>query len=84
MLDGTLLNPKRTVELSPEQLLVIGLPGGGGLGDPRERDTDLVLQDVLDGLVSVERARDAYGVAITADGVLDIAETARLRHSART
>jgi N-methylhydantoinase B len=82
--DGTPLNPKRTIELSPEQLLVIGLPGGGGLGDPRERDPELVRQDVLDGLVSVEQARDAYGVALTANGVLDTAETARLRHSART
>ena len=81
LLDGTLLNAKRTVELSPEQLLVIGLPGGGGLGDPRERDPELVRQDVLDGLVSVEQARDAYGVAITADGVLDIAETDSLRHT---
>jgi N-methylhydantoinase B len=81
LLDGTLLNAKRTVELSPEQLLVIGLPGGGGLGDPRERDPELVRQDVLDGLVSVEQARDAYGVAITADGVLDIAETNSLRHT---
>jgi N-methylhydantoinase B len=78
--DGTLLNPKRTVELSPEQLLVIGLPGGGGLGDPRERDLELVRQDVLEGLVSVEQARDAYGVAFTIDGAVDTAETARLRN----
>jgi N-methylhydantoinase B len=79
--DGTPLNPKRTVELSPEQLLVIGLPGGGGLGDPRERDLELVRQDVLEGLVSVEQARDAYGVAFTIDGAVDAAETARLRNS---
>jgi N-methylhydantoinase B len=82
LLDGTPLNPKRTVELSPEQLLVIGLPGGGGLGDPRQRDPELVLQDVLDGLVSVEQARDAYGVAFTSEGTLDSAETARLRGTA--
>ena len=78
--DGTQLNPKRTVELSPEQLLVIGLPGGGGLGDPWERDPELVRQDVLEGLVSVEQARDAYGVAFTIDGAVDAAETARLRN----
>ena len=77
--DGTQLNPKRTVELSPEQLLVIGLPGGGGLGDPRERDLELVRQDVLEGLVSVEQARDAYGVAFTIDGAVDAAETARAK-----
>ena len=78
--DGTQLNPKRTVELWPEQLLVIGLPGGGGLGDPWERDPELVRQDVLEGLVSVEQARDAYGVAFTIDGAVDAAETARLRN----
>ena len=65
--------------MAPEELLVIGLPGGGGLGDPLERDPELVRQDVLDGLVSVEQARDAYGVAFTVDGALDTAETARLR-----
>ena len=84
LIDGTPLNAKRTVELMPEQLLVIGLPGGGGLGDPRERDPELVRQDVLDGLVSVEQARDAYGVALTADGAVDTAETARSRQSPRT
>ena len=83
-MDGTPLNPKRTVELSPEQLLVIGLPGGGGIGDPRERDPELVQQDVLDGLVSVDQAREVYGVACTADGALDVAETARLRSTAST
>ncbi len=36
--------------LIPE-LLMIGLPSGGGLGDPRERDPELVREDVLDCLV---------------------------------
>jgi len=80
--DGTPLHPKSTVELLPDQLLVIGLPGGGGIGDPRERDPELVRQDVLEGLVSVEQARDAYGVAFAADGGVDMTETARLRGSA--
>jgi hypothetical protein len=35
-----------------------------GWGDPRERDADAVREDVVAGLVSVERARDVYGVAI--------------------
>ena len=70
--------------LSPDQLLVLGLPGGGGMGDPRERDPELVRQDVLDGLVSLEQAHDAYGVAFTAEGALDVAETARLRARAQT
>jgi N-methylhydantoinase B len=79
LVDGTLLNAKQTVELSPDQLLVIGLPGGGGVGNPRERDPELVRQDVLDGLVSLDQAREAYAVVFSADGTVDAADTARLR-----
>jgi N-methylhydantoinase B len=38
--------------------------GGGGLGDPLERDANRVLEDVIDGYVSVERAKKDYGVVI--------------------
>ncbi|NQW23204.1 MAG: hydantoinase B/oxoprolinase family protein [SAR202 cluster bacterium] len=40
--------------------------GGGGWGDPLERGADLVLDDVLDGFVSVEAAQHSYGVVIDA------------------
>ena len=40
--------------------------GGGGLGDPLERDPAKVLEDVIDGYVSIERAARDYGVAIRA------------------
>jgi N-methylhydantoinase B len=38
--------------------------GGGGLGDPLERDICAVLEDVIDGYVSVERALKDYGVVV--------------------
>ena len=38
---------------------------GGGYGPPRERDHLLVLEDVLEGWETLERARDVYGVAFT-------------------
>lgn len=38
--------------------------GGGGFGDPLERDVHLVLEDVIDGYVSIERAKKDYGVVI--------------------
>lgn len=38
--------------------------GGGGLGDPLKRKTEAVLEDVIDGYVSVERAEKDYGVVI--------------------
>jgi N-methylhydantoinase B/oxoprolinase/acetone carboxylase alpha subunit len=40
--------------------------GGGGLGDPRQRNATLVRQDVETGLVSATRARDVYSVDIEA------------------
>ncbi len=44
--------------------------GGGGWGDPLERDPDAVARDVAAGLVSITRARDVYGVVIGANGVV--------------
>ncbi len=38
--------------------------GGGGWGNPLERPPEWVVDDVNDGLVSVERARDTYGVVV--------------------
>jgi N-methylhydantoinase B len=38
--------------------------GGGGFGDPLDRDPGAVLEDVIDGYVSVGRARADYGVVV--------------------
>jgi N-methylhydantoinase B len=38
--------------------------GGGGFGDPLERDTSAVCDDVADGYVSIERAGKDYGVVV--------------------
>ena len=52
--------------------------GGGGFGNPFERDAELVLNDVISGYISAERAKEAYGVVI-ADGAIDLKETAKIR-----
>ena len=39
-------------------------PVGGGYGDPLERDPAMVLDDVLDGFITAEHARDDYGVVL--------------------
>jgi N-methylhydantoinase B len=39
-------------------------PSGGGYGNPLERDPRKVLDDVLDGFITVEHARDDYGVIL--------------------
>ena len=53
--------------------------GGGGYGDPFERDPEAVRRDVRDEYVSREAAREEYGVAITEDGEVDEAATETLR-----
>jgi N-methylhydantoinase B len=63
--------------------------GGGGYGDPLEREAQAVLEDVLDGYVSLAGARQDYGVVIHVVDAerlayeIDIAETQRLRASLR-
>ena len=61
--------------------LVLELPGGGGYGDPRERDPALVAEDVADGLVTAEDARSVYGVVIGAGGWVDERATRALREA---
>jgi len=54
--------------------------GGGGFGDPHRRPVEKVLEDVLDGVVSVKQAEELFGVAIDPDaGLIDLEKTARLR-----
>lgn len=43
-------------------------PGGGGWGNPKARNIDLVAADVRDGLVSLKQARDIYGVEMDESG----------------
>jgi N-methylhydantoinase B len=65
-------------------LLRIMTPGGGGWGDPLERDIASVQGDVLDGFVSPESARDDYGVVLAPQTwEADEMETRRLRQRMR-
>ena len=62
--------------------------GGGGFGDPLERDPEAVREDVLDELVSVRAARERYGVVLTGsledyDLAVDVAATGKLRADLR-
>ncbi len=53
-----------TVDITGDDILYIHGCGGGGYGDPLDREPELVLKDVLQGLVTNEPARDIYGVVI--------------------
>lgn len=66
------------VVLQPGDAIRIVCGGGGGWGDPLERDVDAVLADVANQLYSASVVRDLYGVVVD-DGHLDAAATVALR-----
>ena len=76
---GKTLAPKAHSSIPVGERLRVSMPGGGGYGDPRKRPAAKVADDVARGLVSAEKARELYGVALTADFKVDEAETAKLR-----
>jgi N-methylhydantoinase B len=78
-------------ERAPRTLdLITGVPkgtvyhqlagGGGGYGNPKERPAEQVAREVRNGVISVQAAHDAYGVAVDEKtGEVDGRATARLR-----
>jgi N-methylhydantoinase B len=62
--EATELGSKVTVQLAPGDVVSYRTCGGGGYGSPLERDPALVLRDVREGKVSLERAQTVYGVVI--------------------
>jgi N-methylhydantoinase B len=68
-------------------LVRVETTGGGGWGDPLDREPELVALDVLQGKVSARAARADYGVVLTADAAgeprVDDAETRALRAEQR-
>jgi N-methylhydantoinase B len=67
-----------SLEIHPGERMISISAGGGGYGDPIERDPDLVVDDVLEGRVSTRSAIEQYGVVV-ADGQLDREATIRCR-----
>jgi N-methylhydantoinase B len=71
--------------MHPGEVFSLDTPGGGGLGSPLAREPQRVLNDVRNGYVTQQRAREAYGVAIDAadgDFILNDAQTRELRSNA--
>jgi N-methylhydantoinase B len=79
--DARLL-PYCDFDLRESDVMVLTSGGGGGYGDPLERDPDLVASDVFDGLVSPDAARDVYGVITDGAGV-DLTATETMRRQIR-
>jgi len=70
------------IKVKVGDLLYFNTWGGGGWGDPYDRDAELVRADVDRSLVSAEGAK-RYGVVLTDDGSVDEAATESLRASLR-
>jgi N-methylhydantoinase B len=62
---------KRVVSLAPDAAVELRLPGGGGFGRALDREAGRVLDDVVEGYVSIDRARSDYGVVIRYVGPKD-------------
>jgi N-methylhydantoinase B len=89
--DGTRLHAKSLVDLGRGDIVHVNLPGGGGYGDPHQRDPGKVLWDVIEGYVTPEEAEESYAVAVRYTGkaeelvkladrwVIDQPRTAELR-----
>jgi N-methylhydantoinase B len=82
--------PDGTVKVARSKEIIRNIPtntvfndkagGGGGYGDPLLRPAEKVLEDVRNGVVSVQSAREDYGVAILEETMtLDEEETKKLR-----
>jgi N-methylhydantoinase B len=76
---GTQMQGKGRQPIPAGDRIMLEMPGGGGYGDPYDRDPVAVGIDVRDGFVSPEAARQHYGVVVDGEGGVDLAETQRQR-----
>ena len=70
-LNGEKAAPKTVMWMDPDAIVSLNPPGGGGYGNRHERDPQHVLQDVINGYVSIKAARELYGVLIEYTGSAD-------------
>ena len=74
--------------LTPGDVISVRTGGGGGWGNPRDRDPERVLADVRDELIDRATAEETYGVAMTLDASgtlsIDTARTRQLRGDSRS
>ncbi len=85
LINGKPGNPYGLTQFGPGDEIIIDVAGGGGYGNPFERDVELVESDVANGYVSVEKAKEDYGVVIDPETMKsEPEETAKLRGSLKS
>ena len=62
LVNGEPGNSYGLTQMKPGDVVTIDAPGGGGYGNPLERDPEMVASDVMEGYVGLESARTDYGV----------------------
>ncbi len=82
LINGKKGNPYGLTQLRPGDVVIMDAAGGGGYGNPLERDIELIENDVANGYVSIESAREDYGVVINPQTMkADWDATEKLRES---
>lgn len=61
--DGTALGGKGRTRVPEGATVQLAFPGGGGYGNPRDRDPQAVARDLRLGYISEDTARDTYGLS---------------------
>jgi N-methylhydantoinase B len=64
LLNGQKVEHFTPISWQPGDEIVLRVPGGGGFGNPRQREPERVREDVALGYVSLEAAHKIYGLAI--------------------
>ena len=59
--ESVALHPKKRVSLKAGDRLKVCMPGGGGVGNPRERSREALADDILNGYVTEAQAVALYG-----------------------
>ena len=84
LVNGQPGNPFGLTRMKPGDVIIMDAAGGGAFGDPLDRDPEMVQEDVIQGYVSLEKARGNYGVVIDPSTMkLNPRATEELRRSMR-
>jgi N-methylhydantoinase B len=81
--DTEVMPPKYQTQQGLEDVYYCLWQGGGGFGDPIDREPEAVAEDVRNGYVSEQEAEETYGVVLTSGGSVDESKTVAKRETIR-